>query len=164
MAAYQQQHNTMKVELLTENLENVRQSVRGFENARASSVLLGIASLVLLILVISQKQKRQVLRERIQYLLAAENERLDREVRLRTEELTNLATYLTEVREKEKRHLARELHDELGALMTAAKLDADWIERTCPESRRRCPRERLRQSLIGGIKRRIINDRGRRSV
>ena len=163
MAAYQQQHNTMKVELLTKNLQNVRQSVRGFENARASSVLLAIASLVLLILVISQTQKKQALRERIQYLLAAENERLDREVRLRTEELTNLATYLTEVREKEKRHLARELHDELGALMTAAKLDADWIERTLPPESRAlvAPRMmRLRQSLIGGItlKRRITND------
>ncbi|MDO9221700.1 MAG: histidine kinase [Thiobacillus sp.] len=163
MEAYKRQHNTMKAELLTESLENVKQSVRGFENARVSMVLLAIASLVLLVMAISQKQKQQELREKIQHMLEAENERLEREVRYRTEELTNLATYLTEVRETEKLNLARELHDELGALLTAAKLDADWIERSLsPESRALVAQRmaRLRQSLIGGItlKRRITSD------
>jgi len=153
----------MKAELLTESLENVRHSVRGFENARISMVLLAIASLLLLVMAIAQKQKQQELREKIQHLLEAKNERLEREVRHRTEELTNLATYLTEVRETEKLHLAREMHDELGALLTAAKLDADWIERKLPPESQALVAQRmarLRQSLIGGItlKRRITND------
>jgi signal transduction histidine kinase len=55
------------------------------------------------------------------------------------------------------------MHDELGALLTAAKLDADWIERTLPaESRALVAQrlQRLRQSLIAAItlKRRITND------
>jgi protein-histidine pros-kinase len=163
MDAYEMQHTTMKAELLTENLKNVRQSVNGFENARISTVLLSIASLMLLVLAIAQKQKKQELREKINHMLEAENERLEREVRFRTEELTNLATYLTDVREKEKLHLAREMHDELGALLTAAKLDADWIERKLPPESRTLVAQRmarLRQSLIGGItlKRRITND------
>lgn len=163
MDAYKRQHNTMKVELLTENLQNVRESVKGFENARISTVLLAIASLMLLVLGIFQKQKKQELQERIHQLLEAENERLEREVRNRTAELTNLATYLTEVRETEKLHLAREMHDELGALLTAAKLDADWIERKLPPESQALVAQRmarLRQSLIGGItlKRRITND------
>ncbi len=163
MDAYKLQHTTTKAKLIRENLTNVRQSVKGFENARISTVLLSIASLILLVLAITQKQKKQELREKISLMLQAENERLEREVRLRTEELTNLATYLTEVRETEKLHLAREMHDELGALLTAAKLDADWIERKLPPESQTLVAQRmarLRQSLIGGItlKRRITND------
>jgi signal transduction histidine kinase len=163
MDAYRRQHNVMKVELLTQNLENVRKSINSFENARLTTVFLAIASLLLLVLAISQQQKKQELREKIQHLLEAKNEQLEREVRLRTEELTNLATYLTDVRESEKLHLAREMHDELGALLTAAKLDADWIERSLPpEVRERMAQrmQRLRQSLTAGItlKRRITND------
>lgn len=37
--------------------------------------------------------------------------------------LARLATYLQEMREEERSHLARELHDELGALLTGARLD-----------------------------------------
>lgn len=163
MDTYKMQHTVMKAELLADNLKNVRQSVTGFENARISTVLLSIASLMLLVLAIAQKQKKQELREKINHMLEAENERLEREVRHRTEELTNLATYLTEVREAEKLHLAREMHDELGALLTAAKLDADWIERKLPPESRTLVAQRmarLRQSLTGGItlKRRITND------
>jgi len=163
MDAYKHQHNTVKLELITANLQNVRQSIEGFENARISTVLLAIASLILLLTAISQKQKRQALREEIHLMLEMENERLEREVHRRTEELTNLATYLTEVREKEKLHLAREMHDELGALLTAAKLDADGIERTLPPESRALVAQRmarLRQSLTSGItlKRRITND------
>jgi signal transduction histidine kinase len=163
METYKRQHNIMKAELLTESLEDVRHSVSGFENARISTVLLAIASLLLLLMTTSQKQKKQELREKIQHMLEAENERLEREVRHRTKELTNLATYLTEVRETEKLNLAREMHDELGALLTAAKLDADWIERTLPPESRALVAQRLarlRQSLTSGItlKRRITND------
>lgn len=163
MAAYKSRHSAVKAALLTENLLNAGQSMKNFENARLSTVLLAIASLMLLMLAISLKQKKQELGERIQRMLEAENERLEREVHRRTEELTNLATYLTEVRETEKLHLAREMHDELGALLTAAKLDADWIERTLPADARELVSQRLmrlRQNLVGGItlKRRITND------
>lgn len=163
MDAYKQQHSKVKFELITANLENVRQSIKGFENARIGSVLLAIASLVLLLTAVSQKRKKQALREEIHLMLEKENERLEREVRNRTEELTSLATYLTEVRETEKLNLAREMHDELGALLTAAKLDADWIERTLPPESRTLVAQRmvrLRQSLTSGItlKRRITND------
>lgn len=52
-----------------------------------------------------------------------ERERLDAEVRDRTAQLTEFAQHLQSAREDERSHLARELHDELGALLTAAKLD-----------------------------------------
>lgn len=163
MDDYKRQHNLIKTQLLTQRLEDVRRSVKGFEYARISTVLLAIASLLLLVLSIAQRQKQQELLEKIRQLLTAKNQRLEREVQARTEELTNLATYLTDVREAEKRHLARELHDELGALLTAAKLDADWIERTLPPETQALVAQRLtrlRQNLVGGItlKRTLIND------
>lgn len=163
MEAYKWKHAQVKLELITANLQNVTQSIKGFENARIGSVLLAIASLILLLMAISQKRKKQALREEIHLMLEMENERLEREVRHRTEELTSLATYLTEVRETEKLNLAREMHDELGALLTAAKLDADWIERSLPPESRALVAQRmvrLRQSLTSGItlKRRITND------
>jgi len=48
---------------------------------------------------------------------------LDLEVQKRTAELAALAAYLQAMTEQERSHIARELHDELGALLTMAKLD-----------------------------------------
>src|SRR5262249_25702338 len=51
---------------------------------------------------------------------------LDRLVRERTSQLANLASYLHAVSETEKTRLGRELHDELGATLTAVKMDGAW--------------------------------------
>lgn len=48
---------------------------------------------------------------------------LQAQVRERTAQLSELAGHLLTAREDEKAHLARELHDELGGMLTAAKLD-----------------------------------------
>lgn len=55
--------------------------------------------------------------------LREERDSLDDQVRQRTEELALLNLGLQELREGERGGLARALHDELGALLTAAKLD-----------------------------------------
>lgn len=56
---------------------------------------------------------------------AAEFERL---IEVRTRELSELSTHLQEFAEKEKSELARHLHDELGGLLTAAKMDLSWLQ------------------------------------
>ncbi len=68
-------------------------------------------------------------RERAQQALRAERDRLELEVRERTSSLSELAEYLTQVREEERARLANELHDELGALLTTAKLDLARLKR-----------------------------------
>ena len=61
--------------------------------------------------------------------LRRERDALEGEVRSRTAELTELAKHLQTAREDERGKLSRELHDELGALLTAAKLDIARLKR-----------------------------------
>ena len=48
-------------------------------------------------------------------------------VAARTEELSTLSTHLLHRTESERSALAKELHDELGGLITAAKMDMAWL-------------------------------------
>lgn len=104
----------------------------------------------------------QVLSQREQALLERERDRLEVLVRERTATLSELANHLQQVRENERGYLARELHDELGALLTAAKLDVarlkSKIDITVPDIADRL--KHLTETLNSGIalKRRIIED------
>jgi signal transduction histidine kinase len=46
----------------------------------------------------------------------------------RTRELSELSTHLLNFAEQERSELARDLHDELGGLLTAAKMDLSWLQ------------------------------------
>ena len=102
------------------------------------------------------------LHKREQALLSEERSRLENLVRERTATLTELANHLQQVREDERGHLARELHDELGALLTAAKLDVarlkSRIDMGNPEIADRI--KHMTETLNSGIalKRRIVED------
>lgn len=94
--------------------------------------------------------------------LQVERDRLDAEVLRRTGELVELARHQQTMREDERAHLARELHDELGALLTAAKMDLARLRRTEGNASADLL-ERLRHmgKLIDegiALKRRIIED------
>jgi signal transduction histidine kinase len=109
-----------------------------------------------------QAHALQTVNHREQTLLERERHRLEGLVRDRTATLSELANHLQEVREEERGHLARELHDELGALLTAAKLDVarlkSKIDATAPDIAERL--KHLTETLNSGIalKRRIIED------
>ena len=47
-------------------------------------------------------------------------------------ELRDLSARVLEAREEEKTLIARELHDELGQLLTALKMDLDWLRERTP--------------------------------
>ena len=99
---------------------------------------------------------------REQTMLQRERDLLETQVRERTASLAELATHLQNVREDERGHLARELHDELGALLTAAKLDVARLKSrlagNLPEAAERL--QHLTNTLNSGIalKRRIVED------
>ena len=100
--------------------------------------------------------------EREQEILERERARLEGLVRERTASLSELANHLEQVREDERGHLARELHDELGSLLTAAKLDVarlkSKIDANAPEVAERL--KHLIEMLNNGIalKRRIVEN------
>lgn len=45
---------------------------------------------------------------------------------------SELAHRMLKVQEGERQHLSRELHDDIGQLLTAAKLQVDWLQRRVP--------------------------------
>jgi len=49
-------------------------------------------------------------------------------------ELRELSARVLEAREEEKTRIARELHDELGQLLTALKMDLAWLRERLPEA------------------------------
>jgi signal transduction histidine kinase len=92
----------------------------------------------------------------------AERDGLEVNVAERTAQLTELTRHLLTAREDERNRLARNLHDELGALLTSAKLDAARIKSrlggTAPEALERLAHlvDTLNSSIALG--RRIIED------
>jgi signal transduction histidine kinase len=136
------------------------QVVRSLTFARFGILAIALISLALFYLFLRQSNALKQVRERQKTALEQERDRLEKKVRERTASLAELATHLQLVREDERAHLARELHDELGSLLTAAKLD---VARLKPRLAEQAPdlTERLRHlndTLNSGIalKRRII--------
>jgi signal transduction histidine kinase len=75
-------------------------------------------------------------------------------------DLESLVTHLQDLSEKERSQLARNLHDELGGLLTAAKMDLSWLQ-----SRVTDPAQQERLAQLGGVldeamdlKRRVVED------
>ncbi len=80
-------------------------------------------------------------RKRTEQLLRDAHDSLERRVRERTSELTHahdslrqshealrrLSAHLNSVREEERRHIARDIHDDLGAALTALQLEMSWL-------------------------------------
>jgi len=54
-------------------------------------------------------------------------EKTNAELRTSKEHLKGLSAYLQQVREEEKAHIAQEVHDELGATLTALNMDIHWL-------------------------------------
>lgn len=90
---------------------------------------------------------------------AEEHQRLATQVALRTTALRNLAGHHVNAREDERGRVARELHDEMGGLLTAMKLDIARLRRvpTLPApalERLTSIEQRLTEGIA--VKRRII--------
>jgi signal transduction histidine kinase len=99
---------------------------------RTSRILLGAAAALSLILVImlGALLARDARRRELEAVeLTSRNRELDRTVQQRTAMLFHLSSSLQKVAEREKAALARELHDELGGLLVATKIDVSWLRR-----------------------------------
>jgi signal transduction histidine kinase len=152
------------LETATSRVNVSQEQVRRSQDvSRVGIALVTLIALVAFYLYLRQSTALKAAGERQQEVLQAERDLLERQVRERTATLAELATHLQNVREEERGHLARELHDELGALLTAAKLDVARLKsrlgpQAAPEIAQRL--QHLTESLNSGIalKRRIIED------
>jgi len=123
------------------------------------ATLLGIAFLIASGTLLGRAVRR---REAEAVALDARNRELDRMVKERTQNLSALSSHLQNVHEAEKSALARELHDELGGLLVATKMDLMWLRRKLdngdPQLGERWTR--VLKSLDEGVelKRRIIEN------
>ena len=52
----------------------------------------------------------------------------EKDLKQKNHELQELSAYLQTVREDERRYIAREVHEEMGQLVTALKIDVDWLQ------------------------------------
>jgi signal transduction histidine kinase len=88
-----------------------------------------LSAIALLALMMYLRQSFALVRQQqvVQHIAQTERDRLEIEVRQRTAQLTELTHHLQTAREDERHRLARNLHDDLGALLTSAKLDAARI-------------------------------------
>jgi signal transduction histidine kinase len=116
--------------------------------------LLAAAGLLALVLQVVSRQRSRA--------AAAESCRLEQQVAARTAQLTELAHHLQKAREDERARLARDLHDELGALLTLAKLDAARIRAhlagAAPEALERLAHLVGTLDQVVSLKRRITED------
>lgn len=141
------------------NLSDIEQTLSLSRIGIATVTALGILGFFMYL---RQANALQQSHHREQEIQRDERNRLEEVVRERTATLTELATHLQQVREDERGHLARELHDELGSLLTAAKLDVarlkSKVDTSAPEVSERITH--LVDTLNSGIalKRRIIED------
>lgn len=137
------------------------QVLRSLQLARIGTAIVALAALFAFFLYLRQTHVLRSIGERQQEALQRERNALEDEVRERTASLAELATHLQDVRETERGFLARELHDELGSLLTAAKLDVARLKSRLADAPDAIQRlQHLTELLNSGIalKRRIIED------
>ncbi len=100
---------------------------REYQNAVILGI--GINAMAILVLLVFYRLIRRGFYARVatQRALQNANENLESMVALRTEQLSVLSRHLISVSEEEKARLARELHDELGANLTAINIHLNAV-------------------------------------
>jgi signal transduction histidine kinase len=140
------------------NTARWQESMEQSRSAIVTAVGLNVALIAMLALLLIRDQRRVRADTKSQ---ASLNEKLESEVDNRTRELSSLSAFLQTNSEREKASLARELHDELGGILTPAKMDLAWLQGrlgSTPEYGERM--NRLAKLIDQGIdlKRRIIEN------
>ena len=131
-----------------------------------NAVLLGIGinAMAVLVLALFYRLVRRSYFARVmsQRALQVSNDNLESMVVLRTEQLSVLSRHLISVSEEEKARLARELHDEMGANLTAVNFDistvAARLQASEPELAAMLARARATLVDTVELKRRIVEN------
>jgi signal transduction histidine kinase len=109
-------------------VQHLSETSRSTQLFRVAFSALGTLLLLMLIVAVRLLVKDYWLQEAARSEAVGEQQRLEQLVEERTAELSALTTHLLNIREEEKADLARDLHDELGGVLTAAKMDLAWLQ------------------------------------
>lgn len=125
------------------------------------NVINGVAILILILFY--RLIRRSFSKQRaVEDALKLVNDNLETTVLARTEQLSVLSRHLLKVSEEEKAKLARELHDEMGASMTAISMDLSMVMEKLKQSDPALVNQlsRAKQALLETVdlKRRIIEN------
>lgn len=135
---------------------------RDIEFGRVGMLTMTAFTIALLFVVWALARREISSREAKRRTLMEEQRRLEQDVAARTEELSELSTYLQTVREEEKSRLARDIHDELGGILVGAKMDVAWAAQRCkttlPEAAEKLNRALTVLDEGVEMKRRIIEE------
>jgi signal transduction histidine kinase len=151
MSAEEKTQYERRIRLLTENQNELR---RGF-------LLLVVLNLFLVTIgsvFLSQESRR---RRKVASEAEQRNVQLAQAVNERTAELTGLSHHLQRLQEEEKAKIAREIHDELGGTLAAAKIDLQLLsDKLAGGDIQRTRLARIMSAIDDTIqvKRRIIED------
>ena len=121
--------------LLDGRMQTVFQERKFTRTIIRTSVIAGPLILIfLVVLVIKQLLNELSNKAKLQQLLSEENQRYEQRALQQTKLLRSLALdYQADV-ERERQTLARELHDELGSILTASKMDIAWVIKSIKET------------------------------
>lgn len=123
----------------------------------AAGLLLNVMLVLLAGLLVSRQIRRRLVDAQ---RVLEERNALESLVDARTADLSALSSHLQVVTEQEKGALARELHDELGSLLVAAKMDVTWLRRQVKMEDEDCRIrwQRILAALDSGVdlKRRVV--------
>jgi signal transduction histidine kinase len=124
-----------------------------------ATLLLGLVLTVIAGTALARNQRQ---REETAAELQRQHDELKSQFDAQAAELNELARHLQHVQEEERARLSRGLHDELGGVLLAARMDVTWMQQHAAgadaDVRKRL--ERLKQVLDQGIdlKRRVVEE------
>ncbi|MGJ9416789.1 CHASE3 domain-containing protein [Massilia sp. CMS3.1] len=154
------------VVMLSEQNELLDARSAAFYDEYRHAVILGLgintAAIIVLLLFYQLVQRSFAARSRAEEALQLANEQLESTVSRRTEQLSDLSRHLIHVSEEERSRLARELHDEMGANLTAIGMDLATVGEQLRTGRPDLAAmlARARATLVDTVqlKRRIVED------
>lgn len=158
-------HRTVR-ELQAKETQNITDATSGWSRdlritrwLTSAGAILNIILVLLAFRLVYQDMQRRM---RQATKLRDQKHELEQLVDERTRELATLSTHLLSVAEREKAALARELHDELGGLLVASRMDLSWVEQHLPplDSAVQQRVRRIHDNLSAGVdlKRRVVEE------
>ncbi|MBK7902439.1 MAG: CHASE3 domain-containing protein [Proteobacteria bacterium] len=145
--------------LMGSSLENLERDLMLAGRLNLATLLLGLGLAVTAAIALVRIERN---RAEAATGLQRQHDELKSQFDAQTRELTGLARHLQHVQEEERARLSRGLHDELGGVLLAARMDVTWMQRhaTGDDADVTMRLERLKQVLDQGIelKRRVVEE------